>query len=325
MRDRVLTYAIVISIALHLGVLGVVGYTYASRLNVVPKLSHPRFMNVDLIDQPKSEQDKPLQAPKVSAPKPKVVAPPPVPSVGAQAARQQIEQASRVLAPPPSTPDTKVAVAPHTAPNPGGKLNTGSASSQGDLNMGSGGSTHVGAVPNQNANSGGSGSGTDEGAARQDPPKREPDPAPAPRPVVPPPPKMVTVEVCSESGMLPGKWCEHKRNKEFVEGSQPTRTCTECKEPFRSTLADRAEPVAVRTPTPDIPSSVEEGLRVSVTISFTVSETGRVEDATVTSSSGNRAIDRAYLDGVRRWKYNPAVQGGIPRSFKKSITFRINT
>jgi TonB family protein len=206
-------------------------------------------------------------------------------------------------------------------------LNTGTPSANGDINIGPNGHTPSGWVPNNNSTSPGQGSGTDPGVGKPEPPRREPEPKPvvvAPPP--PPEPRKISVAVCSASGLLPNKHCEKTHKKTFVEGQEPTRTCTECKEKVHvSRLADRAEPVLVRDARVDVPGSVEEGLSVSVRVNFTITEDGGVTDASVASSSGNKLIDRAAVSAVQKRKYQPAVQDGIPRSVKRSVTFRINT
>lgn len=136
---------------------------------------------------------------------------------------------------------------------------------------------------------------------------------------------MVSVEICSVSGLLPNKHCSKSQSKSFVEGHQPSRTCTECKEPFKSTLADRAEPVLVRDSKIKVPSSVDEGLSLTVTVGFTINQDGNVTDASIISSSGHKQIDREAINAVQKRKYQPAIQGGVPRSVKRKLTYRINT
>lgn len=39
------------------------------------------------------------------------------------------------------------------------------------------------------------------------------------------PPMMVRLEVCAESGLLPGPYCPHRRREVFIAGTEPTRVC----------------------------------------------------------------------------------------------------
>lgn len=321
-KDRVILYAVAVSIAAHLMAAVIVGQTWAARLSRPAVSAAPRFIKVDLIEEPRPEQ-KPI---KVSVPRvvPKPVQPEPVrirhlapvPDTGAR---------SNTAARPTGKPAAPVRVASPPG-NPGSSLRTGSGSVNGDIPENpAGGSTPVGTVPGS-GDGPGQGSGNGPGIAPPDPPKHPVDEGPGTRPApAPPAPRVQSVVVCAASGMLPGKHCEKKVTRSFTEGSEPTRVCTECKEPFTSTLADRAEPVLVRDVKPVIPNSVEEGLSVSVTVVFTIDERGNVTDVQVSKSSGNKVIDRAVTDAVSRRKYEPAVQGGIPRSVKRTKTYSINT
>jgi protein TonB len=48
-----------------------------------------------------------------------------------------------------------------------------------------------------------------------------------------------------------------------------------------------------------------------VVVSFTVSKTGAVKDAVVLQSHPGKIFDRAALQAVRKWKYNPKIQNGV--------------
>jgi len=47
----------------------------------------------------------------------------------------------------------------------------------------------------------------------------------------PNPPKIIEVEVCSVSGLLPNQWCEQTEIRAFKEGLEPTELCNLCKKP----------------------------------------------------------------------------------------------
>ena len=64
---------------------------------------------------------------------------------------------------------------------------------------------------------------------------------------------------------------------------------------------------------------------MSVKVEFTVTADGDVSDVEVVKSSGNRAIDRAVSSAAARRKYKPAVQDGVARNVKVSVTYKINT
>jgi TonB family protein len=126
--------------------------------------------------------------------------------------------------------------------------------------------------------------------------------------------------------MLPGPNCKSSRTESFVDGRQPGRACDKCQPEHKSRLADHADARLIRDATPSVPSSVPEGLRLRVEIIYTVTAKGDVTDVEVTKSSGYRALDQAVArSATREWKYEPAVQDGIPRSSKKTRGITVNT
>lgn len=54
----------------------------------------------------------------------------------------------------------------------------------------------------------------------------------------------------------------------------------------------------------------QRGLEGWVTVQFTVSRAGTVKDATVVASHPGRVFDRAALQAIRKWKYNPKIENG---------------
>ena len=106
------------------------------------------------------------------------------------------------------------------AGNPGGKLNVGALSRQGDLaGNWAGGRTPAGWAPGGD-NGSGKGSGSGSGTGTPEPPKQAAE-GPAARPApAPPAPKTVSVRVCEASGMLAGDHCKRTRIQTFVDGTQ---------------------------------------------------------------------------------------------------------
>lgn len=345
MKEKSLSYPLIISIVIHLVVVAVVGHTYASRLTTAPS-SEPvqRLIKVDFVREP-DEQPKPTprivpvkpptqevaQRTEVVTPQPRINRPDV--RVRTQAntsrpARQANTRPANVthIDPPRSTGRT-------TPGNPGGALNMGTPSANGDLavNLGSG-RTGVGWVPGSNSGKG-RGSGDGPGVGTPDPPKHadpgpgtRPAPAPPPPPP-PPPPKMVRVKVCEASGMLSGRHCKSVDTRSFVDGTEPHSTCNKCKEPepvHQSRLADRANPVLLRDSSVDT-RALEEGLDTSVQVTYTVTADGDVTGVRVSKSSGDRAVDRAVVNAASKLKYKPAVQNGVPRSVNMTRTYKIRT
>jgi TonB family protein len=334
----VLIYAIVVSVVAHLAALVIIARSSASRLAPIAVSRSPRYIKVDLIDLPQKQQPKREALPSHAVPDPPRAASnrvaPPLPSHVSIPA-QPTPMPDRLQ--PPRRVDYSPALAPRPVPvrirtssrppgNPGGALNAGTPSAHGDIGGGwNTGRTPVGWVPGRDDGPG-KGSGSGAGVGTPDPPKRADD-GPGTRPApAPPPPATVTVRVCGVSGMRPGEYCKEIRSESFVDGHQPTRTCDKCRAPeHNSRLADRAEPEIIKDPVPSIPSSVEEGLRVVVEVSYTVTADGDVSDLEIRKSSGIKAVDRAVLDAARRLKYKPAVQDGVPRSVKRTRKYSVNT
>lgn len=323
--------------AAHLLVVSVVGGTSGFRFNSASAAETPRMVRVELVRDP-LEKPKPRPAP-AAAPLPK-----PDPAVE----RSRRPEPTTVAVPQPQRPNVQPtraraerpqppAASGRPAGDPGGRLNTGSTSAQGDLpGNWTGGKTPTGWVPGHDSGAG-AGSGSGKGTGTPDPPRHadpgpgtRPAPSPAPPPPPPPPPpapKMVKMQVCGDSGMLPGPHCKDTDSRSFVEGKQPTRTCNKCKAPepvHKSTLADRENPLLVRDTRVNT-GSLEEGMDVSVQVEYTVTADGDVTGVKVSRSSGNRAVDRAVVDAASGLKYKPAVQNGVPRSVKMTRTYRIRT
>ncbi len=123
--------------------------------------------------------------------------------------------------------------------------------------------------------------------------------------------------------MLPCANCDHTVVKSYRPGRQPDSKCTVCKPKFVSTLADRSVPELVSGPkSPKYPESAKrKGIEGTVSVEYTIDTEGKVVGVKVSSASGNSDLDRAATDCVSGRKYKPAVQGGIPRNYRKRETF----
>jgi protein TonB len=82
-----------------------------------------------------------------------------------------------------------------------------------------------------------------------------------------------------------------------------------------STSASTTSPVAISQPTPIYPrDSLRRGIGGTVRVQATVSPDGSVERMEVAASSGDRNLDRAAMEAVRRWRFKPALRNGQPVS-----------
>ena len=328
MRDRLLQYALAVSVGLHLIALGVVGRTSAARPIDLEDL---KLVRVETVQSPED-----VRITETRQPKP---APRPVPTPG-EPKEVYIPPPEKIPVAPPARPRPDTRTRPNTSGqtgqasqtglthasnippgDPGGPLDMGSGSPNGQ-DLGASGSTPPGWVPGPPEGTG-SGSGSGPGTGRPDPVSdATPGPGHEPAPAPPPPPPDVDVKVCTVSGMLPGPDCESTGTRSFRPGSQPGSRCTVCRPKHVSTLADRAEPELISGPKrPKYPpSALDRGIEGSVTLEYTINTEGSVTGVKVTKSSGNSDLDRAAVSAVESRKYKPAVQGGIPRSFRKRET-----
>lgn len=66
---------------------------------------------------------------------------------------------------------------------------------------------------------------------------------------------------------------------------------------------------------PDYPPRAKQrGIEGYVDLEFTIGPAGTVEDPRVIGSSPPTVFDRAALRAVRRWRYNPKIENGVPVS-----------
>lgn len=334
MRDKLLTYAIVASIVVHLVLLGIVGKTSAAKPISVDEL---KVVQVDLIKTPDQLE---LREEKPDAPKSKVEQPepartpyvPPVAKMVTTPSPQQKKKREKQQTPPRTfTRNPRPTPSPHTssatvakAPgDPGGALGGVTSRNGEDMGHTGSGKTPVGWVPGSDTGKG-IGSGSGAGKGRPDPvPDARPGPGLEPAPE--PPPVIVSVTVCAVSGQRPGPNCDKKQSRSFREGSEPRSACTVCKPPepkHVSTLADRSEPELIKDSQVKLPPLDESGNFV-VRIRYTVNTNGSVSDVEITDSSGVPAIDRAVREAAVKMRYKPAVQNGDPRSVKIKRKYRI--
>jgi len=82
----------------------------------------------------------------------------------------------------------------------------------------------------------------------------------------------------------------------------------------------------VRRVNPVYPVATQvEGIQGTVKLLVTVTKEGEVGAVEVARSSGDPRLDSAAVSAVKKWRYRPAVQDGIPRQVDTyaSITFSL--
>jgi protein TonB len=86
-------------------------------------------------------------------------------------------------------------------------------------------------------------------------------------------------------------------------------------------------PVLVRNVNPRYPTTaVRANQEGWVEVSFTITPEGNVDDVKVVDAEPRHVFDRAAVEAVSRWKYQPATQNGTPVSAqdKRRIVFKLN-
>ena len=72
-------------------------------------------------------------------------------------------------------------------------------------------------------------------------------------------------------------------------------------------------PVPISQPPPRYPQeALRRNVGGTVRVKVTVTTDGSVDRLDVAESSGNRFLDRAAMEAVRRWRFQPAVRDGQP-------------
>ena len=83
-------------------------------------------------------------------------------------------------------------------------------------------------------------------------------------------------------------------------------------------------PRALSAPPPAYPrSSLRSGVSGNVQLRIEVGADGVPTDVEVVGSSHNRELDRAAVQAVRRWRFQPAMRNGVPEaaSVQQTISF----
>lgn len=89
--------------------------------------------------------------------------------------------------------------------------------------------------------------------------------------------------------------------------------------------ADSVAPVPISRPAPRYPAeALRRNIGGSVRVIATVAADGSVERMELAQGSGNRDLDRAAMEAVRRWRFRPAVRNGQPVSESVIIPLEFN-
>ena len=95
--------------------------------------------------------------------------------------------------------------------------------------------------------------------------------------------------------------------------------------PAPAIAADRATPVPLSNPAPRYPQeALRRGIQGSVQVRAMVAADGSVERLELARGSGNKHLDRAAMEAVRRWRFQPATRAGQPISAEIMVPIEFN-
>lgn len=90
-------------------------------------------------------------------------------------------------------------------------------------------------------------------------------------------------------------------------------------------VADLDAPVPINRPAPRYPpQALRRNVGGSVRVLATVASDGSVERLELAEGSGNRDLDRAAMEAVRRWTFRPATRNGQPVTATVVIPLEFN-
>ena len=84
--------------------------------------------------------------------------------------------------------------------------------------------------------------------------------------------------------------------------------------------AATSDAVVQSSPAPRYPQdALRRGLGGTVKVRASIAADGSVADVALAEGSGNRDLDRAALEAVRRWRFKPATRNGQPVASEVSV------
>lgn len=90
-------------------------------------------------------------------------------------------------------------------------------------------------------------------------------------------------------------------------------------------LPEIDQPIAILRPAPRYPpEALRRNIGGIVRVQVVVSPDGSVERMELASSSGDRYLDRAAMEALRRWRFQPAIRNGQPVTASVIVPLEFN-
>lgn len=114
-----------------------------------------------------------------------------------------------------------------------------------------------------------------------------------------------------------------RRAPESMPSTAPVRN-TPAAAPVRSSAS--SAPVPIRQPAPRYPrNALRSGIEGTVQVLVDVGPDGTPTSVSLAAGSGNRELDRAALDAVRRWRFTPAMANGLPTVGRVTVPIQFSS
>lgn len=160
----------------------------------------------------------------------------------------------------------------------------------------------------------------------EQPPPAPPEETPPPAPEPEPPPLAAPVPLPTpEPSPPPAKPLARPEKPRPPTAARSSPPSSRHQSPAPAAAGPSTGAVCISKPDPVYPAALEErGIGGTVSVLLSIDAMGRVTETSLAASSGQPALDRAALSGVRRWRFKPALRQGqpIPTTTRVNVVFR---
>lgn len=116
---------------------------------------------------------------------------------------------------------------------------------------------------------------------------------------------------------------EHQEVKTSARQSNPSAEAVQTRQAASTPVAIQAQPISQRQIKPEYPSLAKKrGWQGVVVLEVQVSERGWVKAIHIEQSSGYQMLDKAAVRAVKRWRFQPGTEDGVPVESSVTIPVR---